>query len=98
MVLLAFPLWLIPLTGGFDSFQQFAAWTIAVGADVVIFGIPFLATITCARTVPRRRTQRQRFLTRPSVVLGTLLAIWPAKIAEIILLRIALDLLNSSTT
>lgn len=95
---LAFPLWLIPLTGGFDSVQRFAAWAIAVCADVIIFGIPFLATVTCALTLPQHRTRHQQTLTKPSVVLGSLLAIWPAKIAEIIVLRVALDLLNGATT
>ena len=84
--ILAFPVWLIPFVSGFKSPSQAVAWLITVIDDFVIFGVPFMATMVYVQVAPERRTNWQRIITNPVILIGSLLAIWPLKIGEIIFL------------
>ena len=80
---LAVPIWILPLTSTFTA-SKAVLWCASVAADVVIFGLPLLATMVYIRVIPELRNPWQRAVTQPIVILGSLLSILPAKIAVII--------------
>lgn len=82
-LILALPTWIIPVFSRVPP-ERALLWMMSVTTDVAIFGLPLVAIWVYVQVVEERRSEWQRAITRPAVILGSLVAIWPAKIAALL--------------